>query len=264
MFRRRIAMLAAGLSLFAASTGVAQQTVQMNLTTPYAPFGSAVVSPFGYYISPYGGTVGSENNLRLNCVDFFHEAYINQPWTVFTTNLGALAAAVGGGNLAMLAYTRDGANGLYSPMEAVNIYKQVAWLTDQYAINPGANATRTSAIQTAIWAIANNRPNNAFTSLNQYIGTTSTSSTSDLTTGYWIAQAQSQYVLQTSNYYDKFYILTDANFQTAANGGRQEFIYSATPEPGTLTLIGTGIAAMAARARRRKKAAQLADDVAVA
>jgi hypothetical protein len=264
MFRRQIASLAVGLSLLAASTAVAQQTVQMNVTTPYAPFGSAVVSPFGYYMSPYGGTVGTDNNVRLNCVDFFHHAYINQPWTVFKTNLGALAAAVGGGNLAMLAYTRDGANGLYSPMDAVNVYKQVAWLTDQYATNPGSNGTRTTAIQTAIWAIANNRPNNAFTALNQYIGTTSTSSTSDLTTGYWIGQAQSQYVLQSSNYYDKFYILTDANFQTATDGGRQEFIYSATPEPGTLALIGTGVAALAARARRRKKVTEPSDDPALA
>src|SRR4051812_11954006 len=198
MLRRRIVSLAAGFSFVAVVSAGAQQTVQMNLTTPYAPFGGAVVSPFGYYISPYGGTVGTENNVRLNCVDFFHEAYINQPWTVFKTNLGALAAAVGGGNLAMLAYTREGSNGLYTAMEAVNIYKQVAWLTDQYATNPGASSTRTTAIQTAIWAIANNQPSNAFTSLNQYVGTTSTSSASDLTTGYWIARAQSQYVLQSS------------------------------------------------------------------
>jgi hypothetical protein len=263
MLRRRIASFTVGLSLLAASAS-AQQTVQMNLTTPYAPLGSAVVSPYGYYMSPYGGTVGSEKNLRLNCVDFFHDAVLNQPWTVFKTHLGAMAAAVAGGNLAMLAYTRDGANGLYTAMEAVNIYKQVAWLTDQYATNPGASSTRTSAIQTAIWAIANNRPANAFTSLNQYIGTTSTSSTSDLTTGYWIGQAQSQYLIQSASYYDKFYILTDQNFKTATDGGHQEFIYSSTPEPGTLTLIGTGVAALAARARRRKKRAELQADAALA
>src|SRR4051794_40266797 len=196
MHRRRFASLTVGLSLFVAAAAGAQQTVQMNLTTPYAPYGSAVVSPFGYYISPYGGSVGNENNVRLNCVDFFHEAYLNQPWTVFKTNLGALAAAVAGGNIAMLAYTRDGANGLYAAMDAVNIYKQVAWLTDQYATNPGLNPARTTAIQTAIWAIANNRPNNAFTSLNEYVGTTSTSSLNEKDTGFWIARAQSQYVLK--------------------------------------------------------------------
>jgi hypothetical protein len=264
MLRRRIASIAAGLSVFVASAASAQQTVQMNLTTPYAPFGSPVVSPYGYYVSPYGGTVGSQTNVPLNCVDFFHDAFINQPWTVFTTNLGALASAVAGGNLAMLAYTRDGANGLYTANEAVDIYKQVAWLTDQYATNPGSDPTRTTAIQTAIWAIANNRPANAFTSLNQWVGTTNTASTSDLTTGYWIGQAQSQYLLQSANYYDKFYILTDANFRTATDGGRQEFIYSSTPEPGTLTLIGTGIAAMAARRRRKKKALGTDGDVALA
>jgi hypothetical protein len=256
MLRRRIASIV-GPSLFALSTAGAQQTVQMNLNTPYAPFGSAVVSPFGYYISPYGGTVGTEKNLRLNCVDFFHEAYLNQPWTVFKTNLGALASAVAGGNLAMLSYTRDGANGLYTPMDAVNIYKQVAWLTDQYAANPGATSTRSTAIQTAIWAIANNRPSSAFTSLNQWVGTTSTSSTSDLTTGYWIAKAQSQYLVQSTNYYDKFFILTDQNFKTATDGGRQEFVYSSTPEPGTLTLIGSGVAALLVKRRRRKKTTNL-------
>jgi len=153
-----------------------------------------------------------------------------------------------------LSYTREGSNGLYTPSTALSIYEQVAYLTTQYGANPGSNPTQTTAIQTAIWAIANNQPNNAFSSLGNYVGTLNVNSADVNTTGYWINRAQTQYDQQVAGYYDQFNVLTDVRKGTAA-GGVQEFVY-ATPEPGTMTLIGTGLMMMGGVGfRRRRKSA---------
>jgi hypothetical protein len=253
---KQLAILGALISS-ATSIAVAQQTTTATLTAPNAPYSTAVVSPYGYYMSPYAGTVGSETGVRLNCVDFFHEAYINQPWTVFNTSISALSAAVAQNDLSLLQYTRWGASGLYSASEVVEIYKQVAWLTDQYGADPGGAAARTSAIQTAIWAIANDRGPERFSTTNQWMGTLGPSANIN-ETGYWISAAKAAYSQQSSDYYDKFYILTDQTIKTQNNwdSGRQEFVYSATPEPGTLILIGTGMAALARMRRRRSSSLQ--------
>lgn len=124
-------------------------------------------------------------------------------------------------------------------------------------------------IQTAIWAIANTDPGFTFLALSpaQTVGSLNTSSSnSDVnSTGCWIRQAQLNYeALEGTGYYDKFHILTDVNFDNPAcqnNASKQytctaqEFVYSsATPEPGTLVLLGTGFAAVLGRGRRKRKA----------
>jgi hypothetical protein len=262
MFPRRLLAVAFGAAL-SASTAAAQTTVQATLTSPAAPGGTAIVSPFGYYMSPYTGAVDNGSGVRFNCVDFFHDALLNVPWLARQTNLGAIIS-----DPSLLGNTREGSNGQYSVVDAVKLYQQVAWLSDQYPVNPGANANSvslTNAIQTAIWAIANNQPNNAFTNTNQYYGPLGGTTSNPYDTQYWITTAGSEYSQQNAGYYDKFYILTDVETVGGAGGG-QEFIYSSTPEPGTMMLFGSGLAGLAARAaaRRRRKsdsAEELSDSV---
>ncbi len=249
MMPRYFLSVALGASLLA-GPALAQTTVTATLTSPAAPGGTAIASPFGYYMSPYTGTVDNTAGLRFNCVDFFHDAFVGKPWSAFQTNLGDLLD-----NPSLLAFTRQGSSGLYSVPSALALYEQVAWLSDQLPANPGANANTvalTNAIQTAIWAIADNQPNNAFTQLHQYYGPLNVATSNQYDTQFWIDKASDAYDDQAANYYDKFYILTDQ--ETIRDGdGVQEFVYSSTPEPGTLMLFGSGAAGLAMTAVRRRR-----------
>jgi PEP-CTERM motif-containing protein len=255
MTHRHFLSVALGASLLA-SPALAQTIVTAGLTSPAAPGGTAIVSPFGYYMSPYSGTVDTTTGLRFNCVDFFHDAFVGKLWTAFETNLGELLS-----NPSLLAFTRQGSSGLYSQPNALQLYQQVAWLSDQMPANPGQDANTvglTNAIQTAMWTIADDQPNNAFTNLHQYYGPLYVATNNPFDTQYWIDKAKQEYDDQAPGYYDKFNILTDQ--KTIENGGGvQEFIfsspptYSSTPEPGTLMLFGSGAAGLAMSTIRRRR-----------
>lgn len=256
MNRLRYAAMAAGLALLSPAMARAQSTVSVTLTAPNAPGGGPVISPNGqYYESPYTASVDGQT-YRVNCVDFFHDVVIGEVWKATNINLGQAIS-----DLSLLAYTRNG-----NLANALSIYEQVAWLTDQYTVNPASDPARTIAIQTAIWAIANTQPGFNFLaySPSQTVGSLSTaaSNTDVNSTGYWMGKAQTSYLaLESTGYYDKFQVLTDVNFNnpncqnnaaTSYTCTAQEFVYS-TPEPGTLILLGTGFAAVAGRVKRRKR-----------
>lgn len=249
MTHRHFLSAALGASLLA-SPVLAQTVVTAGLTSPAAPGGNPVVSPFGYYMSPYTGTVDTTTGLRFNCVDFFHEAFVGTLWTAFETNLGDLL-----NDPSLLAYTRQGSSGLYTAPNALRLYQEVAWLSDQMPDNPGADANSaalTNAIQTAMWTIADDQPNNAFTNLHQYYGPLYVATNDPHNTQYWIDKAGQEYDHQAANYYDKFYIVTDE--RTIKDGsGVQEFVYSSTPEPGTLMLFASGAMGLAMRTVRRRR-----------
>jgi hypothetical protein len=242
----KLSSMVAGLTLVA-SVAQAQTVVTAKLTAPYAPGGTAVTSPYGYYMSPYSGTIDNGSTLRFNCVDYFHEVTVGESWQATTTNLGAIVNAANANDVttlnALLANTREGVN--YPLATAVQVYQQAALLTTMYGANPGANATRSSAIQTAIWAITTANLNPTFPSA-QWIGT---GSATENTTGYWINYAQSNYQTQTTGFYDQFNILTDLNRTVSGN---QEFIYS-TPEPGSIVLMATGLFGVAGFGLRRRR-----------
>src|SRR5205085_2546995 len=70
MLRSRLPLVV-GLSLAVSASLSAQNTVNVTLTAPYAPPTQGSVTAFGYYMSPYSGTVDGTTQ-RFNCIDFFH------------------------------------------------------------------------------------------------------------------------------------------------------------------------------------------------
>jgi hypothetical protein len=176
---------------------------------------AGTVTAWGYYVGPYQGQIVDEGNktVTLNCVDFFHHVTMNQVWTVNATRLDA----------GTLAGTRFGAL-----PNAMNLYRQAAWLTTQYT----SNATTVKEIQASIWALFSGNAGAPTPSSN-----------------YWLALAQQNY--QSVNL-SEFYILSDVRGDVAASA--QEFIVrSDMPVPGALLLVGAGLLGLVPTVRTRRR-----------
>jgi hypothetical protein len=176
------------------------------------------VTAWGYYVGPYGGQMlGSPTkSVTLNCVDFFHEVTVGQVWKVNATRL----------DNGSLSLTRWG--GLPN---ALDLYRQAAWLSTQYAANM-SNTQAVKDIQASIWALFSG---------NAGAPTPSTNS--------WITKAQQN--AGTVNL-SEFYVLSDVRGNVAASA--QEFIVrSDMPVPGALVLVASGLLALVPAARRRRE-----------
>ena len=173
-----------------------------------------------FYVSPYYGTLNGQS-VTLFCDDIINEVSFGQTWQANVTNL---ATAVNNNDFSQTRY--GGALGsavLGSPALA---YEEAAWLTAQFASNPGDLVN----LQYALWDIMNPGARGS----------------GDADVQNWLLLASQNYgTVNLSNYE----IVTNTGPVTLT-GQVQEFIVP-TPEPGTLALLICGMLAVCVRLMRR-------------
>jgi len=211
--------LGMGLALLIAGATPALGQTPPTYTMKFTSAGT--VTAWGYYVGPYQGQIVSRENkaVTLNCVDFFHHVTMNQVWDVYATRLDA----------DNLNVTRFG-----TMPNALELYRQAAWLTTQYT----SDATRTKEIQASIWALFSGN-----------------AGAPTPTTQTWITAARQNSAKVNLS---EFYILSDVRGNIAASG--QEFIVrSDMPVPGALLLVAGGLVGLVpmARSRRRETSAEV-------
>jgi hypothetical protein len=205
-----------------------------------------------YYVGPYSGTLtlgATTLPVIFNCVDFFHDVALNQRWTATLTNLGN-GAGIGttNANSATRLYGSVTVNSL--AFTALDVYRAAAYLTSTYPAARSTNKAATIAIQNEIWQM---------TSLfyPQIQGEASYYATqSTRTDGYSYAASKTAAQLASDLYnyshvanfdYSNFWVVTSSNPSSDLKASPQEFIINktiATPEPGTLMLLGSGMLSM--------------------
>jgi len=215
---RCLAICAVALCL---SANLSAETVQMVFD------GVNGTEAFGYYLSPYYGTMDA-TPVNLICVDFANEVQIGEQWEA---NLTPLTAG------ADLSGTRWGAE-----PGALSLYEQAAWLSLQFASQP---VSQYADIQATIWQLF-------------YSAAPSPGSS------FWLQDAQSNYA---SAGYQGFAIITNTGpveqsgqvqeFLTQLSPKVEfqpfgQIQSNVTPEPATNAMIGLALVCAGWACRRRR------------
>ena len=178
------------------------------------------VTAVGYYVGPFTGTVLSDPTrptINLFCVDVLNQITWGQKWTGVFTRLSSNNFDA----------TRQG-------IGAKTQYEKAAYLASRYRA-PGIQTKQWGGIQTAIWNLLNpGKPNGG---VNPLVNSTE---------AYWLAQANNWYSSGGASNFDfsRWSVVTDIGAAgMVRGGGTQEFLTdtTATPEPETWILLGTGI-----------------------
>jgi hypothetical protein len=179
-----------------------------------------------FYVSPYNGTMNGLS-VVLFCDDVLNEVSYWQTWQANVTNLGTAL------NTNNFSHTRYG--GVSSSLVFGNpglAYQEVAWLSRQFASNPGSYVD----LRYALWFLMNPNLTNNDTAGAQ---------------GWLNLAAQNYGSIDPSNLSIVTNTSTDGH-PLARRGQVQEFIVQ-TPEPGTLALLVCGMFVLALRTLRRRQ-----------
>jgi hypothetical protein len=256
-------ILLAGILILGAS-------LQASTSLAFVSGNSLIVPNTPYEVSPYTGTIAGDPNLNngaassitLYCDDFTNGV-------VYTSGSDSGQDATWSVNVnSVTSSSLDGANG--GRYETANnlpttttLYEEAAWLAAE--VQSASQVTGTQAqitaahdneinAQEALWELTGG------TDPNQNAGTGVTGVTN---IAGWLADATAEYNTEPTGYYSNWFVITETG-EAGQTGGYQEFLAyssspisttnsSATPEPASFFLIGSGLLVGAAVARRRMK-----------